>query len=70
MYVARFSYAIKPVDRDQALALLRQEVQAAKDQSLEARLLVPLTRSPGRRSAAFMRSAATGAPMLGTKYRS
>lgn len=47
MYVARFSYAIKPVDRDQALALLRQEVQAAKDQSLEARLLVPLTRSPG-----------------------
>ncbi|MGH2562579.1 MAG: hypothetical protein ACRDJH_26260 [Thermomicrobiales bacterium] len=47
MYVARFSYSIKPVDRDRALALLSQEVDAAREQGMEARLLVPLTRPPG-----------------------
>ncbi len=47
MYVARFSYAIKPVDRDKALDLLRQEVSAARGQGMEARLLVPLTRAAG-----------------------
>lgn len=47
MYVARFSYAIRPVDRDQVLALLHQEVQAARENGLDARLLVPLTRASG-----------------------
>ena len=47
MYVARFSYAIKPIDRDRALELLGQEVKAARDQGMEARLLVPLTRASG-----------------------
>lgn len=47
MYVARFSYNIKPVDRDQAMNLLQQEVKAAREQSMDARLLVPLTRPPG-----------------------
>jgi hypothetical protein len=47
MYVARFSYAIKPIDRDRALALLGQEVGAAREQGMEARLLVPLTRGAG-----------------------
>lgn len=47
MYVARFSYNIKPVDRDKAMSLLGQEVTAAGEQGLRARLLVPLTRSPG-----------------------
>ena len=47
MYVARFSYSIKPVDRERALGLLGQEVEAARGQGLEARLLVPLTRPPG-----------------------
>ncbi|MEA2515183.1 MAG: hypothetical protein QOF33_1938 [Thermomicrobiales bacterium] len=47
MYVARFSYAIRPVDRDRALHLLGQEVEAARKQGLEARLLVPLTRASG-----------------------
>ena len=47
MYVARFSYAFRPVDRDQALALLDQQLAAAKEASLEARLLVPLTRASG-----------------------
>ena len=47
MYVARFSYAIKPVDRDRAMDLLGQEVAAAQGQGMEARLLVPLTRAAG-----------------------
>lgn len=47
MYVARFSYAIRPLDRDRALALLGQEVDAAQNKGLEARLLVPLTRGTG-----------------------
>jgi hypothetical protein len=47
MYVARFSYAIRPVDRDRALQLLRQQVEAAGEGGLEARLLVPLTRASG-----------------------
>src|SRR5687768_3900279 len=47
MYVARFSYSIKPIDRERALELLAKEVEAARGQGLEARLLVPLTRPPG-----------------------
>ena len=47
MYVARFSYSIRPVDRDQVLALLHHEVEAARANGLEARLLVPLTRASG-----------------------
>lgn len=47
MYIARFSYSIKPVDRERALKLLAQEVEAAREQGKEARLLVPLTRPPG-----------------------
>src|SRR5215213_2808849 len=46
-FIARFSYSIKPVDRERALALLGQEVDAARGQGLEARLLVPLTRAQG-----------------------
>jgi hypothetical protein len=47
MYIARFSYRIKPIDRERALELLSQEVAAARGQGLEARLLIPLTRPPG-----------------------
>jgi len=47
MYVARFSYNIKPIDREQALALLNREVTGAREQGMDARLLVPLTRPPG-----------------------
>lgn len=47
MYIARFSYSIKPVDRERALELLAQEVEAARGQGLAARLLVPLTRASG-----------------------
>lgn len=47
MYVARFSYNIKPVDRDKAIDLLRQSVTAASEEGHPGRLLVPLTRAPG-----------------------
>jgi hypothetical protein len=47
MYIARFSYRIMPIDRERALALLAQEVAAARERGLEARLLIPLTRPPG-----------------------
>ena len=47
MYLARFSYEIKPVDRDRAVALIRREVDSAAANGLKARLLVPLTRALG-----------------------
>jgi hypothetical protein len=47
MYLARFSYSVMPVNRDRAIELIHREVEAARNQKLEARLLVPLTRGPG-----------------------
>jgi hypothetical protein len=47
MYVARFSYTIRPVDRDPLLNLHQRQVEAAQVSGLEARLLIPLTRAPG-----------------------
>lgn len=47
MYLARFCYDIKPVDRDHAIGLIRREVEAAAAKGLNARLLVPLTRALG-----------------------
>jgi hypothetical protein len=45
MYIARFSYNIKPIDRDRAMDLLARQVAAAQTQKLSAWLLVPLTRA-------------------------
>jgi hypothetical protein len=47
MYLARFSYDIKPLDRDRAIELIRREAEAAGANGLKARLLVPLTRALG-----------------------
>jgi hypothetical protein len=47
MYIARFSYDVLPVDRQQAIGFIQREVAAAKTQGLNARLLVPLTRGQG-----------------------
>ena len=47
MYVARFSYDLLPVDRDRAMGFIRREVDAARTEGLNARLLVPLTRGEG-----------------------
>jgi hypothetical protein len=47
MFLARFSYEIEPVNRGRALELIRREVEAARSNGLNARLLVPLTRGKG-----------------------
>ena len=47
MYLARFSYSVLPVDRERALNLIGREIEAAKAEGLNARLLVPLTRGKG-----------------------
>ena len=47
MYLARFSYDVLPVNRQRAIDFIRREVEAARSNGLNARLLVPLTRSHG-----------------------
>lgn len=47
MYLARFSYDVRPVDRDRALDFISHEVAAARKEGMAARLLVPLTRGDG-----------------------
>ena len=46
MYLARFSYDVLPADRQRAIDLIRREVEAAREEGRNARLLVPLTRGP------------------------
>ena len=47
MYLARFSYDLLPADRGRAMGFIRREVEAARAEGLNARLLVPLTRGEG-----------------------
>lgn len=47
MYLARFSYDVLPADRGRAIELVRREVEAARREGRNARLLVPLTRGQG-----------------------
>jgi hypothetical protein len=47
MYLARFSYDVLPVNRQQAIEFIQREVEAARANGLNARLLVPLTRGQG-----------------------
>ena len=47
MYLARFSYDVLPADRGRAIDLIRREVEAARREGRNARLLVPLTRGQG-----------------------
>jgi hypothetical protein len=47
MYLARFSYDVLPVHREDAMDFIRREVEAARERGLSARMLVPLTRSAG-----------------------
>jgi hypothetical protein len=51
MYLARFSYDLLPTNRQQGLDFIRREVEAARSNGLNARLLVPLTRGSGDRTA-------------------
>lgn len=47
MYLARFSYDVRPVDRERALGFIHREVMASRREGLSARVLVPLTRGEG-----------------------
>ena len=47
MYLARFSYEVRPVHRQRAVEFIRKELEAARKRGLGARLLVPLTRGQG-----------------------
>jgi hypothetical protein len=47
VYLARFSYDVRPANRQHALDLIRREVAAARRDGRAARLLVPLTRGHG-----------------------
>ncbi|WP_159351383.1 hypothetical protein [Roseomonas harenae] len=47
MYLARFSYDVLPANRPSALDFVRREVEAARKDGLDARLLIPLTRAHG-----------------------
>lgn len=47
MYLARFSYDVLPANRQRAVDFVRREAEAARSQSLNARLLIPLTRAQG-----------------------
>jgi hypothetical protein len=44
MYLARFSYDVLPVNRERAIDFIRGEIEAARREGLQARMLVPLTR--------------------------
>ena len=47
MYLARFSYDVLPINRQRAIDFIRREVEAARGNDLNARMLVPLTRGHG-----------------------
>ena len=53
MYLARFSYSVLPVNRDQAISMIAREVKAAQEGKMNARMLVPLTRGRGNASLQF-----------------
>lgn len=47
MYLARFCYDVLPLNRQRAIEFIRREVEAARKNGLDARMLVPLTRGHG-----------------------
>ena len=47
MYLARFCYDVLPVNRQRAIDFIHREVEAARANRLNARMLVPLTRGHG-----------------------
>lgn len=51
MYLARFSYDVLPINRQRAVDFIRREVEAARANGLNARLLVPLTRGQAQSAA-------------------
>jgi hypothetical protein len=53
MYLARYCYNDLPRERERAIAFIGREVEAARRNSLQARLLVPLTRGRGEAALQF-----------------
>ena len=51
MYLARFCYEVQPVNRQRAIDFIHREVEAARANRLNARMLVPLTRGHGEGAA-------------------
>ena len=51
MYLARFCYDVLPVNRQRAIDFIHREVEAARANRLNARMLVPLTRGHGQGAA-------------------
>ena len=51
MYLARFSYDVLPKNRHSAIDFIRREVEAARGNGINARLLVPMTRGHGNGAA-------------------
>ena len=51
MYLARFCYDVLPVNRQRAIEFIHREVEAARANRLNARMLVPLTRGHGEGAA-------------------
>jgi hypothetical protein len=64
MYLARFSYDVRPIDRQRAIEFIRREVEAAHGKGLNARLLVPLTRGHGNGAALQFEVEPTGLDQL------
>jgi hypothetical protein len=64
MYLARFSYDVRPIDRQRAIEFIRREVEAACRKGLNARLLVPLTRGHGNGAALQFEVELTGLDQL------
>ena len=64
MYLARFSYDVLPINRQRAIDFIRREVEAARGQGLNARMLVPLTRGHGAGAALQFEAELTGLDQL------
>jgi len=51
MYLARFCYDVLPVNRQRAIDFIHREVEAARANRLNARIMVRLTRGHGQGAA-------------------
>jgi hypothetical protein len=64
MYLARFSYDVLPINRQRAIDFIRREVDAARGNGLNSRMLVPLTRGQGEGAALQFEVELTGLDQL------
>jgi hypothetical protein len=69
MYLARFSYDVLPVDRERAIGFIRREIEAARRDGLQARLLVPLTRGSGGAALQFEVELSSLEQLEGVRHR-